>query len=55
VWTAEEDDDLRKGDARRLAELDEKHGHGAAIRRDMFLQVWRQSAAGIQREEIEED
>ena len=27
----------------------------AAIRRDTFSQVWRQSAAGIQREEIDED
>jgi hypothetical protein len=55
VWTAEEDDDLLKGYARRLAESDEKHGQGVAIRRDMFSQVWRQSAAGIQREEIDED
>jgi hypothetical protein len=35
----------RKGDARRLAESNEKHGHGAAVRRDMFSQVWRESAA----------
>ena len=54
MWTAEEDDELRSGDARRLVELDAKHGSGATARRSMFLQEWRRSAANIQRDNDED-
>lgn len=44
VWRVEEDAVLTGGDARRIAELDEKHGYGASIERQRFLDTWRSAA-----------
>jgi len=45
VWSFEEDALLRKGNARDMAELDDKHGYGASIERQRFLETWRRASA----------
>lgn len=44
VWTLEEDTILRGGNARKIEELDDKHGYGAAIERLRFLDTWRNAS-----------
>ena len=51
VWTLEEDRILRKGDAGALKTLDEKHGYGASVERQRFLEIWRTTSAEIRRNE----
>ena len=48
VWTLEEDRILRKGDVAALKELDEKHGYGASVERQKFLEIWRTTSAEMQ-------
>jgi len=48
VWTEEEDNILKRGDARSMAKLDEKHGIGASATRLMLLRTWRSASAEIQ-------
>jgi hypothetical protein len=38
---------LRKGDARALEKLDQKHGFGASVERQNFLEIWKTSSAEI--------
>jgi hypothetical protein len=47
----EEDKILRKGDVNALVDLDEKHGFGASVERQKFLEIWRISAAEIRGKE----
>ena len=47
VWTLEEDRVLRKGDVGALKALDDKHGYGASLERQRFLEIWRTSSAEI--------
>jgi len=42
VWTHRDDDLLNKGDARKMKDLDDKHGLGASGKRKLFLSLWRQ-------------
>jgi TRF2-interacting telomeric protein/Rap1 - C terminal domain len=44
VWSLEEDAILREGNARRIEELDEKHGYGEALDRRRFLDTWRSAS-----------
>jgi hypothetical protein len=48
VWTLEEDHILRKGDVGALKALDEKHGYGASVERQKFLEIWRTASAEMQ-------
>jgi hypothetical protein len=47
VWTLEEDRILRKRDVGALKTLDEKHGYGASVERQEFLEIWRTTSAEI--------
>jgi len=47
VWTREEDRILRRGDVGALKALDDKHGYGASLERQRFLEIWRTSSAEI--------
>ena len=55
VWTQEEDDILRQGDARKMQKLDGKHGYNASTERIQFLQIWRTTAAQIRKETVHVD
>jgi hypothetical protein len=44
VWSLEEDAILRQGNARKIEELDGKHGYGAALDRRRFLDTWKSAA-----------
>lgn len=55
MWTIEEDKILRKGDVHALKKLDEKHGFGASVQRQQFLEIWRTTSSEIEARERESD